>query len=78
MSGPVELIRAASARRAAQARYFAAAEHFASEEQRVIEQLVVGTGRTEEATMAHDYALIAIRAYLAETDDPRPKGLLDG
>lgn len=37
------------------------------------EQLRVAEGKYEEATIAHGYALIVLRAHMAEMDDPPPR-----
>jgi hypothetical protein len=66
----IELIRAAQARREALYRYAAAHDHYAELEQRYVAQ-----NRPIEAAGAHEFALIALKAYIAEVDDPRPEGL---
>ena len=67
---PIAILRAAAARREARRRYLAAHERYAE-----LEQLLVAQGRPIDAAGAHGFALLALRAYLAETDDPVPEGL---
>ncbi len=62
---PVEFLRDVSARKAALRRYASAFDRFAT-----LEQAYAGT---TEAEGAHGYALIALRAYRVECDDPDPK-----
>lgn len=67
----IEMLREAAAKRESQFRYAAAHDHFATLEQR-------HSGRNPvEAEGAHAYALICLRAYRAEVDDPTPAGLGD-
>ena len=62
----IELLRAVAARREAIARYSKAHDKFAELEQR-------HSGRNPiEAEGAHQYALICLRAYRNEIDDPAP------
>ena len=63
----IELIREAAARRTAIFTYARAHDHFATEE-----QTFAGEGKPIEAAGAHEYALICLRAYRAELDDPEP------
>ena len=58
------------ARRAALYRYAQAHERFAT-----LEQLAHSRGRPAEANGAHLFALITLRAYIAEQNDPAPEGL---
>ena len=67
----IELIREAAAKRESQFRYAAAHDKFAT-----LEQRHSGTNPIEAAG-AHEYALICLRAYRAEVDDPAPAGLND-
>lgn len=62
----IELIREAAAKREAQFRYAAAYDKFASLEQRHAGKNPI------EAEGAHAYALICLRAYRNEIDDPAP------
>lgn len=64
----IELLRAVAARRNAIYTYAMAHDHFANEEQTFSAQ-----GLPVEAAGAHEYALIALRAYRAEMDDPEPE-----
>ncbi len=68
----IELMRAAAARREALFRYAEAHDHFATQE-----QTYAGEGNVIEAEGAHAYALIALRAYRAELDDPMPEAFRD-
>lgn len=64
----VDLIRRARSRRAALYTYARAHDRFSDEE-----QILAGAGRTTDAELAHRYALITLRAYRAELDDPEPR-----
>lgn len=68
----IELIREAAAKRESQFRYAAAHDKFATLEQRYSGHNPI------EAAGAHEYALICLRAYRAEIDNPTPAGLGDG
>lgn len=70
MSGKsvIEVLREVAARRHAIYAYAEAHDHFAEEE-----QTFAAKGSPIEAAGAHEYALIALRAYRAELDDPEPK-----
>ncbi len=61
----IELLRQATARR--QAIFAYARMH---DEWSEVEQLYTGEGKAYEAEGAHQWALIALRAYRAEMDDP--------
>ena len=61
------LLRDIEARNTALRTYAVAHDRFA-----VTEQQLVAEGRIPEAEGAHTYALIALRAWLAERDDPEP------
>ena len=56
------------ARKAALQRYALAHDHFSEQE-----QIAVVRGHAIEAAGFHEFALIALRAYRAELDDPRRK-----
>lgn len=62
---PVQFIRDISARQAALRRYARAFDRFST-----MEQAFAGTAEGEGA---HGYALIALRAYRSEIDDPQPR-----
>jgi hypothetical protein len=65
-----QAIRDAAARRAVLYQYAQAHDRFADLEQRLVaKDCPIG------ASAAHDIALTVLRAYRAETDDPKPKGL---
>jgi len=64
----IEVFREARTRGEAIRRYALAHDHFAE-----LEQLLVNEGRVPEAEGAHQYALLALRAYRAELDDPKPE-----
>lgn len=64
---PVQLIRDLAIRRRAILNY--AHMHDSLSE---LEQMYVGVGEHEKASEAHDYAVIALRAYRAEIDDLEP------
>lgn len=66
-----QVIRDASAKTAALYQYAAAHDRFSE-----AEQVLVGRGCHLVASLAHGYALIALRAYRAELDDPQPQGLV--
>lgn len=68
MADVIETIRAVAARRAAIFAYAQAHDHFATEE-----QTARAEGRVVEAEGAHEYALIALRAYRNEIDNPEPR-----
>jgi hypothetical protein len=68
----IELIREAAAKRESQFRYAAAHDKFAELEQRY------SAVALDESEVAHEYALLVLRAYRAEIDDPVPAGLGDG
>ena len=63
----IDIIRDATARRTALYGYAQAHDHFSE-----LEQALVGEGRVAESAGAHEYALIALRAYRAELDDQAP------
>lgn len=63
----VEMIRQAQSRRAALFAYAMAHDAHAT-----AEQVLVAEGRHEAAQDAHLMALITLRAYRAEMDDPEP------
>jgi len=65
-----EAIRDVKARTAALYQYAEAHDVFSE-----LEQLLLGDGRACQASEAHEYALIVLRAYRAELDDPQPGGL---
>lgn len=66
----IQLLRALEARRSAERTYALAHDKFADLEQR-------HTGKNAaEAEGAHQYALIALRAYRAEIADPQPSGIV--
>lgn len=67
MSDVIRIIREVSARREALYRYAQAHDHFATEE-----QTATAEGREIEAAGAHEYALMTLRAYRNEIDDPPP------
>lgn len=67
MSDVIGLLRDVAARREAIYRYAKAHDRFAEQEQELV------TEHPVEASGAHEYALIALRAYRAEMDDPTPK-----
>ena len=58
------------AKRAALEVYAAAHDHFAEQE-----QLAKGRGRFIEAEGYHVYAVQALRAWTAETNDPHPRAM---
>lgn len=60
-----------AARMAAQYQYAKAHDRFAE-----LEQLARSRNKPAEANGAHIFALIALRAYRAECDDPQPKELV--
>ena len=64
------VVRDEVARRAALYQYAEAHDRFAT-----LEQLAHSRGRPAEANGAHLFALITLRAYLAEQNDPAPEGL---
>jgi hypothetical protein len=64
----IDLLRDATARRTALYAYAQAHDHFAEQE-----QAFQGEGRMVEAEDAHQFALIALRGYRAELDDPAPR-----
>jgi hypothetical protein len=64
----IEMIREAQAAQSARWTYALAHDHFSD-----LEQQLVGEGRITEATGAHEFALIALKAYRAELDDPEPR-----
>ena len=64
-----EAIRDVRARTAALYRYAEAHDHFSEQEQRLL------LFRPEQAEIAHQLAVRALRAYRAELDDPQPEGL---
>ena len=63
----IEIIREAAARRAAIFAYAQWHDDYSTEE-----QTLTAEGRTFEAEGAHQFALILLRAYRAEMDDPEP------
>lgn len=65
-----QAIRDAAARREALRHYAAAHEKFAE-----LEQTLTSRGSPVCAEGAHVYALIALRAWVLENDDPEPPGL---
>lgn len=65
--GPVEMVRSVRAQRAAAANYVAQHERFAE-----LEQQLLLVGSEIDAVGAHAYALAALRAHVAELDDPEP------
>lgn len=65
--GPVEMVRSVRAQRAAAANYVAQHERFAE-----LEQQLMLVGSPIDAIGAHSYALMALRAHVAELDDPEP------
>ena len=67
MSDVIRILRDAEAVRAARLRYARAHDKFAELEQRH------ALTNPIEAAGAHEYALIALRAYRAELDDPAPR-----
>lgn len=64
----IEMLREAAARHHAERTYALAHDHFSE-----MEQTLVAEGRVTEAVGAHEYALIALKAYRAEIDDPEPR-----
>ena len=65
---PVHILRDAMTRSNAIRTYALAHDHWAEEEQiRRVE------GKDAEAEGAHQFALMTLRAYRAEIDDPEPK-----
>ena len=67
MSTPISVLRDAIAKSGALRMYALAHDHFSEEE-----QTMAGEGRIAEAEGAHQFALLALRAYRAEIDDPEP------
>jgi len=65
---PIEIMRDAAARREALNALAQAHDHFSEEE-----QVALAEGRVVEAEGAHQYALMLLRAYRAELDDPEPR-----
>lgn len=65
-----QAIRDAAAKREALRQYAQAHDRFAE-----LEQALVGRGCVISAEGAHVHALITLRAYRAELDDPQPVGL---
>lgn len=65
--GPVEMVRSVRAQRAAAASYVVQHERFAE-----LEQQLLLVGSEIDAVGAHAYALTALRAHVAELDDPEP------
>ncbi len=64
----MSLLLNAMARKAVLEQLAKAHDHFSEEEQRF-----QGQDRHIEAAGAHEYALLTLRAYRAELDDPRPE-----
>ena len=62
----MDMNRDKRARRAALAQYAKAHDHFSEQE-----QISVVRGNAIEAAGFHEFALIALRAYRAELDDPK-------
>jgi len=67
---PVHILRDAITRSNAIRFYATAYDHFAQEE-----QVCIAEGRMVEAEGAHHFALMLLRAYKAEIDDPEPKAM---
>ena len=67
MSTPISVLRDAMARTTALRMLAAAHDHWAEEE-----QVAIAEGRYAEAEGAHQFALLALRAYRADLDDPEP------
>ena len=67
---PVQLLRDLAARRAVLERLALAHDRFSE-----AEQMYVACGQQALAEGAHAYALICLRAYRNECDDPIPEGL---
>ena len=67
MSTPISVLRDAMARSTALRLLAAAHDHWAEEE-----QVAIAEGRYAEAEGAHQFALLALRSYRAELDDPEP------
>jgi hypothetical protein len=65
---PVHILRDAITRSNAIRAYALAHDHFAEEE-----QIRRAEGKEVEAEGAHQFALMTLRAYRAEIDDPEPK-----
>jgi hypothetical protein len=65
---PVHILRDAMTRSQAIRTYALAHDHWAEEEQTRIAE-----GKEVEAEGAHQFALMTLRAYRAEIDDPEPK-----
>jgi hypothetical protein len=68
LNRPVDTIRKLTARSAALETYALAHDRFSE-----AEQIYVSEGQMVMASGAHQYALIALRAYRAEIDDPEPE-----
>jgi hypothetical protein len=68
VSDVIGLLRDVAARREAIYRYAKAHDRHDAEEQKLR-----SSGRFIHASIAHDNAAIALRAYRAEMDDPTPK-----
>ncbi len=69
---PDTIFRDAAARQAALKAYARAHDRLAEEEQRL-----AGKGRQVLAQGAHEYGLYALRAWIAEQDDPEPREMTD-
>ena len=67
---PVRTLQSLSARREALERYALAHDRFSE-----AEQMYVACGQAALAEGAHTYALVCLRAYRNECDDPIPEGL---
>ena len=67
MTDVIRIIREVAARREAVFSYAQWHDDFSTEE-----QTLTAEGRTFEAEGAHQFALILLRAYRAEMDDPEP------
>lgn len=63
--GPIELFRELTARGHAVRQYALAHDHMSE-----LEQVLRLEGRVVEAEGAHAYAMLCLKAYLAETDNP--------
>lgn len=65
--GPVEMVRSVRAQRAAAANYVAQHQRFLE-----LKLQLMLVGSEIDAEGAHAYALTALRAHVAELDDPEP------
>lgn len=65
---PVHILRDAMTRSQAIRTYALAHDHWSEEE-----QTLTAEGQTVKAEGAHQFALMVLRAYRAEIDDPEPK-----